>query len=71
MVKKLRDAQASVGYTKVNENPLYNEVEELERVVSNISNWEKISFDEKRFTVDKMINIIKVFPGEIKIQWKL
>ena len=127
MVRKLRDAQTPVGYTKLNENPqvkqIYREIEEIEeeisvlvdsligagetltnyinqrveqldhtrqlkaeemttlaenhatpeqmeKVVSNISLWNNIDFDEKRFTVDKMITLLKVLPGSIQIQWK-
>ena len=127
MVRKLRDAQTPVGYTKLNENPqvkqIYREIEEIEedisvlvdsligagetltnyinqrveqldqarqlkveemktlaenhatpeqmeKVVSNISLWDDIGFDEKRFTVDKMITLLKVLPGSIQIQWK-
>ena len=127
MVRKLRDAQTPVGYTKLKENPkiqqIYRELEEIEdeisllvdsltgagatltnyinqrveeldntrqkkleeinilaenhttpeqieKVVSNISLWEEIGFDEKRFTVDKMITLLKVLPGSIQIQWK-
>ena len=127
MVRKLRDAQTPVGYTKLNENPqvkqIYREIEEIEeeisvlvdsligagetltnyinqrveqldhtrqlkaeemttlaenhatpeqieKVVSNISLWNDIDFDEKRFTVDKMITLLKVLPGSIQIQWK-
>ena len=44
--------------------------EQIEKVVSNISLWEEIAFDEKRFTVDKMITLLKVLPGSIQIQWK-
>ena len=44
--------------------------EQMERVVSNISFWEDIGFDEKRFTVDKMITSLKVLPGSVQIQWK-
>ena len=44
--------------------------EQMEKVVSNISLWNKIGFDEKRFTVDKMITLLKVLPGSIQIQWK-
>ena len=32
--------------------------------------WEEIDFEEKRFTVDKMIRSLKVFPGSVQIQWK-
>ena len=42
----------------------------MEKVVSNISLWNQIGFDEKRFTVDKMITLLKVLPGSIQIQWK-
>ena len=126
-MRKLRDAQTPVGYTKLKENPkiqqIYRELEEIEdeisllvdsltgagatltnyinqrveeldntrqkkleeinilaenhatpeqieKVVSNISLWEEIGFDEKRFTVDKMITLLKVLPGSIQIQWK-
>lgn len=44
--------------------------EQMEKVVSNISLWNQIGFDEKRFTVDKMITLLKVLPGSIQIQWK-
>ncbi len=44
--------------------------EQLEKVVSNISLWDEIGFEEKRFTVDKMISLIKVLPGSIQIQWR-
>lgn len=44
--------------------------EQMEKVVANIGNWEKIDFDEKRFTVEKMITQIRILPGEIKIEWK-
>ena len=44
--------------------------EQMEKVVSNISLWNDIDFDEKRFTVDKMITLLKVLPGSIQIQWK-
>ena len=36
--------------------------EQLEKVVSNISLWDDIGFDEKRFTVDKMITVLKIYP---------
>ena len=127
MVRRLRDAQTPVGYTKLKENPqvkkIYREIEEIEeeisvfvdsltgagetlaayinqrveeldhtrqlkmealtvlaenhvmpeqieKVVSNISLWDQIGFEEKRFTVDKMITLLKVLPGSIQIQWK-
>lgn len=44
--------------------------EQMEKVASNISLWEEIDFEEKRFTVDKMIRSLKVFPGSVQIQWK-
>lgn len=44
--------------------------EQMEKVASNISLWEEIDFEEKRFTVDKMIGSLKVFPGSVQIQWK-
>ena len=44
--------------------------EQMERVVSNISLWDNIGFDEKRFTVDKMITVLKILPGTVQIQWK-
>ena len=44
--------------------------EQMEKVVSNISLWDDIGFDEKRFTVDKMITLLRVLPGSIQIQWK-
>lgn len=44
--------------------------EQLEKVASNISLWNEIGFEEKRFTVDKMISLIKVLPGSIQIQWR-
>ena len=44
--------------------------EQRERVVSNISLWDNIGFDEKRFTVDKMITVLKILPGTVQIQWK-
>ncbi len=127
MVRKIRETQKPVGYTKLNENPevhrIYKDIDEIEneiavlvdslagagsvltnyidqrveqldhqrqeklkqmivlaenhttpeqmeRVVSNISLWEQIGFEEKRFTVDRMITILKVLPGSIQIQWK-
>ena len=127
MVRRLRDAQTPVGYTKLKENPqvkkIYREIEEIEeeismfvdsltgagetlaayinqrveeldhtrqlkmealtvlaenhvmpeqieKVISNISLWDQIGFEEKRFTVDKMITLLKVLPGSIQIQWK-
>jgi hypothetical protein len=42
----------------------------MEKVASNISLWGEIDFEEKRFTVDKMIRSLKVFPGLVQIQWK-
>lgn len=48
----------------------YTTPEQMERVVSNISLWDKIEFDEKRFTADRMITTLKVFPGSIQIQWR-
>lgn len=44
--------------------------EQLEKVVSNISLWDNVGFDEKRFTVDKMITVLKISPGTVQIQWK-
>ena len=44
--------------------------EQMEKVASNISLWGEIDFEEKRFTVDKMIRSLKVFPGSVQIQWK-
>ena len=44
--------------------------EQMEKVASNISLWGDIDFEEKRFTVDKMIRSLKVFPGSVQIQWK-
>ena len=44
--------------------------EQMEKVASNISLWGEIDFEEKRFTVDKMIRSLKVFPGLVQIQWK-
>lgn len=44
--------------------------EQIEKVISNISLWDQIGFEEKRFTVDKMITLLKVLPGSIQIQWK-
>lgn len=44
--------------------------EQMKKVVSNISLWNQIGFEEKRFTVDKMITLLKVLPGSIQIQWK-
>ena len=44
--------------------------EQMEKVASNISLWGEIDFKEKRFTVDKMIRSLKVFPGSVQIQWK-
>ncbi len=44
--------------------------EQMEKVASNISLWGEIDFEEKRFTVDKMIRSLKVFPGLAQIQWK-
>ena len=74
MVRKLREGQSPATYTKLNENPqvkqIYREIEEMEKVASNISLWGEIDFEEKRFTVDKMIRSLKVFPGSVQIQWK-
>lgn len=44
--------------------------EQMEKVASNISLWGEIDFEEKRFTVDKMIRSLRVFPGSVQIQWK-
>ena len=44
--------------------------EQMEKVASNVSLWGEIDFEEKRFTVDKMIRSLKVFPGSVQIQWK-
>lgn len=44
--------------------------EQMEKVASNISLWGEIDFEEKRFTVDKMIRSLKVFPGSVRIEWK-
>lgn len=44
--------------------------EQMEKVASNISLWGEIDFEEKRFTVDKMIRSLKVSPGSVQIQWK-
>ena len=44
--------------------------EQMEKVASNISLWGEIDFEEKRFTVDKMIRSLKVFSGSVQIQWK-
>ena len=74
MVRKLREGQSPAAYTKLKENPqvkqIYREIEEMEKVASNISLWGEIDFEEKRFTVDKMIRSLKVFPGSVQIQWK-
>lgn len=74
MVRKLREGQSPAAYTKLNENPqvkqIYREIEEMEKVASNISLWGEIDFEEKRFIVDKMIRSLKVFPGSVQIQWK-
>lgn len=74
MVRKLREGQSPAAYTKLKENPqvkqIYREIEEMEKVASNISLWGEIDFEEKRFIVDKMIRSLKVFPGSVQIQWK-
>lgn len=44
---------------------------ELERVADCMSCWERIPFEEKRFVLDKLIRVIKVFPEKIQIEWKL
>ena len=60
--KQLRDWLDNSERTKV--------LEQMEKVASNISLWGEIDFEEKRFTVDKMIRSLKVFPGSVQIQWK-
>lgn len=45
--------------------------EQLERVVADISDWENIDFDEKRFVVDKMIAVIRVSSGGVHIKWRI
>ena len=45
--------------------------EQLEKVADCIGKWDKIGFEEKRFTVDKLIETVRVSPGEIRIFWKI
>lgn len=128
MVKKLREYQTPVGYSKMNVHPrvkqLTQEVEEmeleiirlveslsgagetltnyinkkvdeidqirqnkmdemlalansattpaqLERIVACLTQWENTEFADKQFTLDKLVNCIKIKKGNIEITWKI
>ena len=63
-------AANAVGDACTGSNPRSITPEQMEKVASNVSLWGEIDFEEKRFTVDKMIRSLKVFPGSVQIQWK-
>lgn len=44
---------------------------QLERIVASLTNWEKASFQEKQFALDKLVGFIKIRKGSIEITWKI
>lgn len=45
--------------------------EQIEQIAFYIGNWEMVGFEEKRFTVDKMISLVRVSVAAKEIEWKL
>ena len=44
---------------------------ELERIVASITDWEHAAFEDKQFTVDKLIHCVQVKRGSLEITWKI